>query len=186
MTWMEVYKRFWQNAFKMRGRARRKEYWVPVLINGLIALGLMLIFSFVDYAMGYTPDAMADADQAVETLIKPSNIVNWLWSLILLIPSFTVLARRLQDININGWWALVPQLSGLVFAGISIFLAISLFANGDGGALTFLTVFSIGALVVCIIGIVFFVFTVLDSKPGPNKYGEDPKKNERYYYKGEN
>ncbi|ULG71403.1 DUF805 domain-containing protein [Macrococcus brunensis] len=180
MTWMEAYKRFWQNAFKMRGRARRKEYWVPQLFNGLIVFALSLIFSFVDSAMGFSTDMMANDQMTNVSFAKPSDIANGIWTLIILIPSFTLLARRLQDININGWWALVPNLGGIVFA-IGMVATILIFAMG-GAESAPLIILIIGGFIVFITAIVFFVFTVLDSKPGPNKYGEDPKKNERYYY----
>ncbi|WJP97278.1 DUF805 domain-containing protein [Macrococcus bovicus] len=182
MTWMEAYKRFWQNAFKMRGRARRKEYWVPVLFNTLISLALGIIFAFVDMALGYGSDILADDQMADVSLTKPSDIANGIWSLILLIPSFTVMARRLQDININGWWALVPHLGGVVTIIGLILGALSLFMLGGAEVSTLLIMVGVAILVAVIVGIVFLVFTILDGKPGPNKYGEDPKKNERYYY----
>ena len=182
MTWIEAYKRFWRNAFKMRGRARRKEYWVPVLFNTLIAIALGIIFTFVDMALGFGNDGLA-VDQGTEiSLTKPSDIANGIWSLILLIPSFTVMARRLQDININGWWALVPHLSGVVTIIGLIIGALSLMMLGGAEVSTLLIMAGVALLVAVIVGIVFLVFTILDGKPGPNKYGEDPKKNERYYY----
>ncbi|ULG73701.1 DUF805 domain-containing protein [Macrococcus brunensis] len=181
MTWMEAYKRFWQNAFKMRGRARRKEYWVPQLFNGLIAIALSIIFSFVDSAMGFSTDFMANDQMTNVSFTKPSDIVNGIWSLIILILGFTVLARRLQDININGWWALLPNVGGIVFGIGLIITLVFLFAMG-GAESTPLIILIICGLILIIMAIVFFVFTVMDGKPGPNKYGEDPKKNERYFY----
>ncbi|GGB02531.1 DUF805 domain-containing protein [Macrococcus hajekii] len=182
MTFMEAYKRYWKKAFVMRGRARRKEYWVPQLFNLIIALILMLIFSFVDRAMGYSIDTMASDQLTASAFTKPSDIANWIWSLIILIPSFTVLARRLQDININGWWALVSYIGGTVIGIGMIFALVMMMASGASDFASIGLIFFGGLALLLIMAIVFFVFTVMDSKPGPNKYGEDPKRNERYYY----
>ncbi|WP_165980668.1 DUF805 domain-containing protein [Macrococcus carouselicus] len=180
MTFMEAYKRFWKKAFVMKGRARRKEYWAPVLFNVLIAFAIAIVFSFVDSAMGYKSDVFTADPAAVPDLMKPSDIASYIWSLIILIPSFTVLARRLQDININGWWALVSHLGGTIIAlGIIIALVFSL-ASGDFGTLGMILI--LGLLALALIWIIFFVFTVLDGNPRPNKYGDDPKRDERYYY----
>ncbi|ULG71405.1 DUF805 domain-containing protein [Macrococcus brunensis] len=178
MTLIEAYKRYWKKAFVMRGRARRKEYWGATLFTVLISLVIGIIFAFVDTALGYN----IEADWA------PSDTASAIWGLINIVPSFTVTARRLQDININGWWSIVPHFGWLIVL-FSIIAAVIIFgATGmtdSTGIGTALIVVGILFLAMIVVGIVFFVFSVLDSKPGPNKYGEDPKKNERYYYKGE-
>jgi uncharacterized membrane protein YhaH (DUF805 family) len=73
------------------GRARRQEYWMFVLINILISVGLMLI----DMAMGFYSEA---------TGISP---LNNLYSLFVLIPSIAVTVRRLHDIGKSGWMLLI-------------------------------------------------------------------------------
>lgn len=79
------------------GRARRKEYWMFVLINALI----VLVLGFVNWAMG------ADVP-AIPTV----------YSLAVFLPSLAVTVRRLHDIDRSGWWVLLvflPIVGAIVF-----------------------------------------------------------------------
>ena len=97
------------------GRARRKEFWMFVLINFVI----VLILSALDMALGI-------------------GLLSALYSLAVLVPSIAVGARRLHDTGRTGWW----QLIGLIpFIGI----------------------------------LVLIIFFVMDSNPGDNQYGPNPK-----------
>lgn len=71
------------------GRARRTEYWMFALINGLISIGLMLIAQFVDQSL---------------------SILNIIYSLAVFIPSLAVAIRRLHDVNKSGWMYLLVLL----------------------------------------------------------------------------
>ncbi|WP_237066774.1 DUF805 domain-containing protein [Microbulbifer guangxiensis] len=76
------------------GRARRKEYWMFVLVYFVLYIG----FSIVDAIFG--------------TLLFTS-----LYALALLIPNISITARRLHDIGKSGWWqllALIPVIGGIV------------------------------------------------------------------------
>lgn len=169
MTLIEAYKLYWKKAFVMKGRARRKEYWSAVLFNALISFGLSIIGSIIDMAIG---------NNNPESLTNVSDILTGLFSLAVFIPTFTITARRLQDIKINGWWTLLPHLYGVVILILGIVLVVSLSASqsiedalvglGIGMLLAFL-----GYLVVLL---VFFIFSVIPGTIGPNKYGEDPKR----------
>lgn len=66
------------------GRARRQEYWMFVLANMIVAIGL----SVIDMIIGF-------------------QIFSGLYSLAVLIPSLAVGARRLHDIGKSGWWLLI-------------------------------------------------------------------------------
>lgn len=104
----------------------------------------MVIGSYIDAANGVAID---DEDSMTE-------MFNYIWGLINFIPLFTVTARRLQDININGWWALFPYL-GVVAIGIILVLI---------GMLLNFSNFEI-VIVICIIYfitiIVYFIFTLI-------------------------
>lgn len=82
------------------GRARRKEYWMFVLINILVALLLGLIEGIAGIAPETTESVLAT-----------------LYSLAVLLPSIAVGARRLHDTGRSGWWLLigiVPLIGALV------------------------------------------------------------------------
>nr|WP_286184864.1 DUF805 domain-containing protein [Pantoea sp. Cy-639] len=85
---MEVLKKY--AVFK--GRARRKEYWMFVLINLLITIAI----GYIDNILGTTP------------------LLGLVYNLAILLPSIAVAVRRLHDNNHRGWWLLVP-IVGLVF-----------------------------------------------------------------------
>ncbi|UVL91854.1 DUF805 domain-containing protein [Pseudomonas sichuanensis] len=86
--YLEVLKKY--AVFK--GRARRKEYWLFVLINFLITIA----FGYLDNVLGTNP------------------LLSLVYALVLMIPSIAVAVRRLHDSDHRGWWLLVP-IVGLVF-----------------------------------------------------------------------
>lgn len=97
MYWyLEVLKKY----AVFNGRARRKEYWMFVLFNLIIAFALGLIEGFA----GIAPE------------IDQSILAN-LYTLVVLIPSIAVSVRRLHDTGRSGWWlliGLVPLIGAIV------------------------------------------------------------------------
>ena len=86
-----VKKWFW-NPIKYKytdfeGRATREEFWMFILVYIIIYIVLSIVFSLL----------------ALEVLI-------FLFSLAVLVPSIAITARRLHDTGKSGWW----QLIGLV------------------------------------------------------------------------
>ena len=104
------------------GRSHRKAYWLFVLFNMLIAIGLAIV------------DSMAGTfDQ--ETGF---GLFGALYALAVFLPGLAITVRRLHDTSRSGWWALLVLIPVL------------------------------GVLVL-------IVFMVLDSHPGTNEYGPNPK-----------
>ena len=66
------------------GRARRKEYWMFTLIYMIFSITLLVI----DVATGL-------------------GVLSVIFSLVMLVPSLSVLVRRLHDTNRSGWWILI-------------------------------------------------------------------------------
>jgi uncharacterized membrane protein YhaH (DUF805 family) len=82
MNWyLDVLKKF----AVFTGRSRRQEFWMFVLINAIIMIGLTVI----------------------ETVVGGPGILGTLYSLAVLVPSLAVGARRLHDTNRSGWWQLI-------------------------------------------------------------------------------
>ena len=104
------------------GRARRKAYWVFVLIT----LVITILLTLVDGALGL---------YSVESGL---GVLSGLYSLAVLVPSISVGARRLHDTNRSGWWLLL-------------------------------------GLIPLIGAIVLLVMLCLNSTPGDNDYGPNPK-----------
>lgn len=92
---IEYYKKYWQNYVKFDGRARRSEYWYPVLCNFIVALVLGVLARVVSILA----------------------ILSGIFSLAVLLPSLGVAIRRLHDVGKSGWWlliGLVPLVGGIV------------------------------------------------------------------------
>ncbi|MGJ0309689.1 DUF805 domain-containing protein [Aliarcobacter cryaerophilus] len=77
---MELYFQAWGKFADFNGRARRSEYWTFVLINNVIVYFLL---SFISLEIGV------------------------IFGLLITIPQISVSVRRLHDINLSGWWALL-------------------------------------------------------------------------------
>ncbi|WP_266160814.1 DUF805 domain-containing protein [Dyella silvatica] len=82
-----------QHYADFEGRARRQEYWMFTLVNIIISVVLVGIFS----------------------AIKLPFVAN-LYSLAVLVPSIAVGVRRMHDIGKSGWWlliALIPLIGAI-------------------------------------------------------------------------
>ena len=72
-----------------KGRARRKEYWMFVLINSIISFALTYIMQG-------------------SIVSQESSWLEILYSLAVLIPSLSVGVRRMHDVGKSGWYLLIP------------------------------------------------------------------------------
>lgn len=100
MSW---YLGCWKKYATFSGRARRKEYWMFVLFNVIVAAVLGIIGTILDNATG----------AGVITMI-----LSGLYSLAIIIPSIAVAVRRLHDTGRSGaWWfiSFVPVIGGIWF-----------------------------------------------------------------------
>ena len=94
------------------GRARRKEYWMFVLFNFIIAVGLGIL----DAVLGLR-------------LTENNGLLSTLYTLAVLLPGLAVSVRRLHDTNRSGWWLLIAFIP---FIG-AIVLIIFMVLDSDGG-----------------------------------------------------
>jgi uncharacterized membrane protein YhaH (DUF805 family) len=88
---MDWYLKVLKNYVGFEGRARRKEYWMFVLFNIIVAIGVAI----VDLVLG-TSRALAGM-----------GALGGLYNLAILLPSIALGARRLHDIGKSGWWQLI-------------------------------------------------------------------------------
>lgn len=103
------------------GRARRKEYWMFLLINLVVSVALALIDSLIG--------SVSESGM---------GLLSSVYSIGVLIPLLALSVRRLHDIGRTGWWVLIS--------------------------------------IIPVIGaVVLLVFMLLDSEPGSNRYGANPK-----------
>ena len=72
------------------GRAQRKEYWMFVLFNIIIAI----VLGIIEEVIGLSSE-------------PGQGILTNIYSLAILLPSLAVGVRRLHDIGRTGWWLLI-------------------------------------------------------------------------------
>ncbi len=80
------------NYANFSGRARRKEYWMFVLINTVISFVIGFIGGFIG---------------GVLDMPVIGSVLSLIYTLALLVPSLAVGVRRLHDIGKSGWWLFI-------------------------------------------------------------------------------
>ena len=106
MNFFEAVKTCWIKYATFSGRASRSEYWFFILFLFLLSIVTAIIDVVVFPDIEWTP-------------------ISTLASLLTVIPSITVAARRLHDVDRSGWWQLlvitivgiIPLLDWLVNKG---------------------------------------------------------------------
>ena len=86
---MNWYVMAFQKYVDFSGRSRRKEYWMFMLFNVIIILGLVFITSALSVDEDFVAIPMAT------------------YFLAIIIPSIAVTVRRLHDIGKSGWYILI-------------------------------------------------------------------------------
>ena len=162
--------------FTLKGRARRAEYWYFYLFNVIVVTAFYLVAGLVRNLA--FPVMEPSAVEIGNTVI---SVVEWLLSISLLIPTYTVTVRRLHDLDDKGWLAIILCLVSRVL------MAIPMLIVSAGGEMLreallsstdlILSAFSsFVALNLMLIGL-FILRIVLLTRPGtegPNDYGADP------------
>ncbi len=171
MEWMFMpLKRY----FDFSGRSRRKEYWSWVLFQFLLGIGYwVLIFAFAGVgSMSGDLNAMFAAGGAVIIV----SLLYLLIALVFLIPGLAVSVRRLHDTNRSGWWILAPTVPYVGIMFLVFGAAATVGSKPDATTLASLGLGILGlALIMMVMGLLIFVFMLLEGTPGANKYGPNPK-----------
>ena len=157
---MHWYLKVLKNYFVFRGRARRKEYWMFLLVHILI----MAVLFGVDLAV------RRSVEEVLVATVTAGSVYGWA----VLVPSITVQVRRLHDSNRSGWWllvVLVPQLVGWVIG-----LSTTWDSTGPSSfPATMGPVLMVIGVVTGLASLVLIVFLCLDGTGGENRFGPDPK-----------
>lgn len=144
--------------FQLSGRSRRSEFWWFMLVF-LIAKFIVQLFLEVSVS---------------ELAVQIINILLWGFA-------FTVTVRRLQDSGKSMWWVIASWASSAI---IAIKLQLSGVYDKTGAVVAdpsvildffkdpvVMTLY----LLSIILGLLVFIFCLLDSNVEANKYGESPK-----------
>ena len=135
-----------KNYANFSGRSRRSEYWLASLANFLLVLIASVIFGVV---------ILGEIEEIID-LLEFKDAFN--------------IPIKFSDFGSLGIYAVVMIVYALIMFIPSLSLQVRrLHDTGKSGWLLLLSFIpTLGAIII-------FVFTVLDSTPGANKYGPNPK-----------
>lgn len=86
---IEWYKKVvFENYANFNGRARRKEYWMFVLVNSIISIPLSYVLP-----LAISPEL---------------GLIGTVYSLAVFVPSIAVGVRRMHDVGKSGWYIIIP------------------------------------------------------------------------------
>lgn len=128
-------KLFFKNYVNFSGRSRRSEYWWPVLGCGIVNF-ILYIVCLGSMTAGLLSENEVSAGVGGALII--SFILILIFNLAIIVPSLSVMIRRLHDIGKSGAWFFI-------------------------------------AFIPLIGSIVLLVFMCMDSQPGQNQWGPNPK-----------
>jgi uncharacterized membrane protein YhaH (DUF805 family) len=87
---MDWYLKVLKNYIGFGGRARRKEYWMFVLVSFVLAG----VLSIIDKILGWER-------------VSGEGVLASIYGLLILIPTWAVQFRRLHDTDRSAWWLLL-------------------------------------------------------------------------------
>lgn len=98
---LEMYKKVvLENYANFDGRARRREYWMFILVNFIISIILQIIDKMTGLTFG----------------VAEMGILRLIYTLVVMIPGIAVGVRRMHDIDKSGWYVLIPIYNIVLFA----------------------------------------------------------------------
>ncbi len=172
MSFMEAVKTCFKKYANFSGRARRSEFW-------WFSLALIIIEIIISIISLFTRDwnAYFLASRNLEHLemlrISYCNfggILSLIFCIVTFIPSLSVQVRRFHDVGKSGKWVIVPLL-----ASFAIIVGICMLSKENLLAPIPLILIFVPLLLFGVFGIIFLVWSCLDSKPQTNKWGPSPK-----------
>lgn len=135
------------NYYNFKGRASRKEYWWPVYFFYFMFAALVNALCIIPYL---------------------GPVVSAILTAAFIIPNLALCARRMHDINLSGWFALIPYV-GLALAGILLY---SGFSNPEEA---FKLKITLGFFLVFGGYIAMIVLALRVSDPKENRFGPVPE-----------
>jgi uncharacterized membrane protein YhaH (DUF805 family) len=169
LSFADAVKSVFVNWNKFRGVATRREYWFFVLFSVLLAIVISTVESII-----WPPVETTDL---IEALNQPTPLTG-ISSLILLIPTLSVTARRFHDAGWSGKWLLL-YLTPFITLAMGVFGVINYLQSSPNPELEALAVsvayFVPTLLLLFAVSVFFLVLSLLPTKPkeAGNKYAPE-------------
>ncbi len=107
---IKAYINAWKQCLEWHGRTRRRDYWLYILVDSIIASVLIVLLNLPDW---YKWDYESETGFYILLFI-----VIWGYVLLSLLPTIAITVRRLHDVNKPAWYfliGLVPIIGNLWF-----------------------------------------------------------------------
>lgn len=95
---IESYNRFWEKIFVVNESSGRQDYWVPTIVNYLLAV---IIVAIIQAITGHPINEIYNYGDFF-TVSAKNIIMAIAW-----IANLTLAIRRLHDTDRSGWWILI-------------------------------------------------------------------------------
>lgn len=189
LTFRKAIRISWDKYTDFDGRARRSEYWWFTLFAFLVLLVQSLPLGILYHTFDLSTAQGAEVLWAVPAILLGIALVVAI--LILICPIYAVMTRRLHDIGRCGWWIvwdIILEIVSSIALSVAygrITYAPDAVEPSDFTMLKAVFESSLPMIVVAgvflfylahiVISVIIFIFTLLDSQHGENKYGPSPK-----------
>ena len=158
-----------RKSLVFKGRAARSEYWWFYLFTILVSF----VIGFAEAALGLN---VWSTDLTHPMFGIAEGPLSFVMMIVLLLPSVSVLVRRLHDRNHSGLWAALPYSSylALPFLGSFSLEMAALSADPTADWSPFMPVFVLAGLwVLAMLGMLVFML-IRRGTQGVNRFGPDP------------
>ena len=106
---MNSYAKYWKGYTDFKGRSSRQDFWVPILINLAVSVGLLV--AVVCSMMTVIASASNLLSSTVFCLFV-GLLVGW--KLARLVPDAAVIVRRTHDVGLTGWIGVVLYIASFI------------------------------------------------------------------------
>lgn len=169
MPFWTAVKTCFKKYFVFKGRARRSEYWWFVLFVAVLS------FIWTSLSAFFTGIGIEAYIRSAGDLVSFDYVLLGMCAIIMLpllviaIPVYSALTRRLHDTGRSGWWVVACLVVSLIYTVVCFYWIFNEFESPAP-----VVILCLGLLNMAM-GIALLVFSVQDSQWGDNKYGPSPK-----------
>ena len=118
----EAVKLFFKNYVNFNGRATRSEYWWVYLFNNIVYMVLGILFAIAGGSSLAAYDAYGDMSIAYMGAGAIFYILMMLYGLAVLLPSLSLMVRRLHDIGKSGTYILMGLIPVVGYIFILVYM----------------------------------------------------------------
>lgn len=104
---MSSYTKYWKGYTDFKGRSSQQDFWVPILINLAVSVGLL-----VAVVCSMTTVVASNLLSSTVFCLFVGLLVGW--KLARLVPDAAVIVRRTHDVGLTGWIGVVLYIASFI------------------------------------------------------------------------